>query len=251
MQVEIYDVRGKSMSDLQDEEEKTDPEANVLSDVIVDREKEGGRSDKKEDKKLTRGFSLADKINKKLGNELRDTEEEETETQPSKPKKRQLKRGFTKQKANKVIFLILTFWTKKGDPFEIEIFVPGKKDPLNLAEVNQEQPIYFSPIEEQKVSQDQDPSTSADTRARDYETPSAELRLEKNTSIESDTGRIIESLPDLNEEGGEKEDGFIDKLEQSIKFYDENELLDPKYLEKLQDITRFIDECNNAVRLFW
>jgi len=112
--------------------------------------------------------------------------------------------------------------------------------------MNQQQPIYpDSPVEEQKVAQDQEPSTSVDTRAKEDEPNSSELRLEKRNSIESDTGRILDSLPDLNEEG-DKDENFIDKFEQSIKFYEGNDLLDPK---QLQDITRFIDECNNAVKV--
>jgi len=209
-QVEIYDIRGNSLTDLKDEDEeetKTAPGSDTKTEPKVSPPKQERTTNRAKDdvrKNISRGFSMEEIIKKKV---------EEEEEDASKVKRKPMKRGFTKPaKIN------------KEDQF-VEIFVPGKKNPLTAEDVNQEQPVY------------------------DYPEDHKEPDLFEGIDANSDNGAILDSEPDLGDEKGEdgKDDPFISRLEQDIKFYSGNQEMDPKDLENLQDITNLIDELNNAV----
>lgn len=227
--MEIYGIQGGSLTELNDEDEeesKTAPGSDTKTEPKVSPPKQERTSKRAKDdirKNISRGFSMEEVIKNKP--------EEPEEEDASKVKRKPMKRGFTKPaKINKVDFFCLkkTYSFKKGgDPFNVEIFVPGKKNPLTAEDVNQEQPIY------------------------DYPEEHKEADLFEGIDANSDNGAILESDPDLgddkgDEEGG-KDDPFISRLEQDIKFYNGDMEVDPKYLENLQDITNLIDELNNAV----
>jgi len=202
------------LTDLKDEDEeetKASPGSEPKTGSKASPPKEERVSNRAKDdvrKNFSRGFSMEEIVKAKPA-----PEDEEDAT---KVKRKPMKRGFTKPaKIN------------KGDPFAIEIFVPGKKNPLTAEDVNQEQPVYDYP--EERKEQD----------------------LFEGIDAHSDNGAILDSEPDLGDDKGDeevgKDDPFISRLENDIKFYSGNVELSPKYLENLQDITNLIDELNNAV----
>lgn len=132
----------------------------------------------------------------------------------------------------------------------VEIFVPGKKDPIDINGVNQEQEIN----NEQKEAQEDTPKDFKPDKVKALEADVAAVNAivnqleKKNSEAPSDDAAILETGVNLSEDKDDSQDPFITKLENDIKNFANQDGCDNKELEELKNITDLIEELNKTVK---